>query len=89
MDDTAFVIFRAFRSVRPGGTGSRPVCSGEKENRRRPSGAFSGFAAQSAIVAAITALMVCMRFSASSNTMDCGPSKTSSVTSMQSMPNFS
>ena len=40
-------------------------------------------------VAAITALMVCIRFSASSNTMDAGDSNTSLVTSMQSMPNFS
>ena len=40
-------------------------------------------------VAAMTALMVCIRFSASSKTMDCAPSKTSSVTSMQSMPNLS
>ena len=40
-------------------------------------------------VAAITALMVCMRFSASSNTMDRGPSNTPSVTSMQSRPNCS
>ena len=39
-------------------------------------------------VAAITALMVCMRFSASSKTMDCADSKTSSVTSIASMPNF-
>ena len=37
----------------------------------------------------MTALMVCIRFSASSNTMEAGDSKTSSVTSMQSMPNFS
>ena len=37
----------------------------------------------------MTALMVCMRFSASSNTMDCGPSKTSSVTSMAVRPYFS
>ena len=40
-------------------------------------------------VAAITALMVCIRFSASWNTMDCGPVNTSSVTSMASRPNFS
>ena len=40
-------------------------------------------------VAAMTALMVCIRFSASSKTMECAPSKTSSVTSMQSMPNLS
>lgn len=40
-------------------------------------------------VAAMTALMVCMRFSASSKTMDWPPSKTSSVTSMQEMPNLS
>ena len=37
-------------------------------------------------VAAITALMVCMRFSASSKTIDCADSNTSSVTSMQSIP---
>ena len=37
----------------------------------------------------MTAFMVCMRFSASSNTMDRALSNTSSVTSMQSMPNFS
>jgi len=40
-------------------------------------------------VAAMTALMVCMRFSASSKTIDCDDSKTSFVTSMQSIPNFS
>ena len=40
-------------------------------------------------VAAMTALIVCMRFSASWNTMDCGPLKTSSVTSMASRSNFS
>ncbi len=40
-------------------------------------------------VAAMTALMVCIRFSASSKTMDASLSKTSSVTSMQSMPNLS
>ena len=40
-------------------------------------------------VAAMTALMVCIRFSASWNTMDCGPVNTSSVTSMASRPNFS
>ena len=41
------------------------------------------------MVATSTALMVCMRFSAWSNTMEAGPSKTLSVTSMQSMPNVS
>ena len=40
-------------------------------------------------VAAITALMVCIRFSASSKTMDWLPSNTVSVTSMQVRPNFS
>ena len=40
-------------------------------------------------VSAMTAFMVCMRFSASSNTMDRALSNTSSVTSIQSMPNFS
>ena len=40
-------------------------------------------------VAAMTALMVCMRFSASSNTMDWGLSNTSSVTSMAVRPYFS
>ena len=40
-------------------------------------------------VAAMTALMVCMRFSASWKTMLCLPVKTSSVTSMASRPNFS
>ena len=40
-------------------------------------------------VAAMTALMVCIRFSASWNTMDCGPVNTSSVTSMALRPNFS
>jgi hypothetical protein len=40
-------------------------------------------------VAAMTALMVCIRFSASSKTMDCFPSNTSSVTSMQEIPYFS
>ena len=47
------------------------------------------FIPHSARLAAMTALMVCRRFSASSKTMERGPSKTSSVTSMQSMPNFS
>ena len=40
-------------------------------------------------VAAITALMVCILFSASSNTRDCSDSKTSSVTSISVSPNFS
>jgi hypothetical protein len=40
-------------------------------------------------VATMTALMVCMRFSASSQTSDAGDSNTSSVTSSASMPNFS
>ena len=40
-------------------------------------------------VAAMTALMVCIRFSASSKTMEASLSKTSSVTSMQEMPNLS
>ena len=40
-------------------------------------------------VAAITALMVCIRFSASSKTTDWEDSKTSSVTSISVMPNFS
>ena len=40
-------------------------------------------------VAAMTALIVCMRLQASANTSDCGPSNTSSVTSMASRPNFS
>ena len=57
----------------------------ENKNRFRPEKAGTDFYS----VAAITALMVCMRFSASSKTMDWGPSKTSSVTSMQSTPNFS
>ena len=42
-----------------------------------------------ASVAAMTALMVCIRFSASSKTMERGDSNTSSVTSIQSMPNLS
>ena len=37
----------------------------------------------------MTALMVCIRFSASSKTMDWGLSNTSSVTYMASRPNFS
>ena len=37
----------------------------------------------------MTAFIVCMRFSASSKTMDCGPSKTSFVTSSASRPYFS
>ncbi len=41
------------------------------------------------IVATITALMVCMRFSASSQTIDASDSKTSSVTSSASRPYFS
>ena len=49
----------------------------------------AGGSADGQRVAAITALMVCIRFSASSNTMEAGDSNTSSVTSMQSMPNFS
>ena len=44
---------------------------------------------RSARVAAMTALMVCRRFSASSKTIDCSLSKTSSVTSMAVRPNFS
>ena len=41
------------------------------------------------MVAAMTALMVCIRFSASSKTMEASLSKTSSVTSIQSIPNLS
>ena len=37
----------------------------------------------------MTALIVCMRFSASSKTTDCGPANTSSVTSISVMPNLS
>jgi hypothetical protein len=44
---------------------------------------------QSPNVATITALMVCIRFSASSKTSDASDSKTSSVTSRASIPNFS
>ena len=40
-------------------------------------------------VAAITALIVCIRFSASSNTTDWPDSNTSSVHSISVMPNFS
>ncbi len=40
-------------------------------------------------VAYITALIVCMRFSASSKTRERGPSKTSLVTSISGRPNFS
>ena len=39
-------------------------------------------------VAAITALIVCILFSASSNTSDCSDSKTSSVTSISVILNF-
>ena len=45
--------------------------------------------AQAARVATRMALIVCIRFSACSKTIDAGDSKTSSVTSMQSIPNFS
>ena len=37
----------------------------------------------------MTALIVCMRFSASSKTIEAGDSKTSSVTSSAVSPNFS
>ena len=69
--------------------------SQEEEDRvgagihRRESAAFRIVPAagqQSVSVAAMTALMVCMRFSASSKTMDWGPSNTSSVTSMAVRP---
>ena len=40
-------------------------------------------------VATMMALMVCRRFSASSKTIEASDSKTSSVTSMLSSPNFS
>ena len=40
-------------------------------------------------VAAMTALMVCIRFSASSKTMEALPRNTWSVTSRASRPNFS
>ena len=40
-------------------------------------------------VATMTALIVCIRFSASSKTSEAGDSKTSSVTSSASIPNFS
>ena len=49
----------------------------------------SAFKNQSPNVATMTALMVCIRFSASSKTMLFLPSKTSSVTSMPSKPNCS
>ena len=61
-----------------------PLLSSLKNSRGARHGSFSY-----AIVAAITALMVCIRFSASSNTIDCGPSNTSSVTSIQGSPNLS
>ena len=41
---------------------------------------------ESGMVATSTALIVCIRFSAWSKTIEAGDSKTSSVTSMQSMP---
>src|SRR5262249_32471214 len=41
------------------------------------------------IVATMTALIVCRRFSASSQTTQAGDSKTSSLTSSDSIPNFS
>ena len=40
-------------------------------------------------VATMTALIVCIRFSASSQTSDAGDSKTSSLTSSDASPNFS
>ena len=45
--------------------------------------------AGSPIVATMAALMVCSRFSAWSNTMEAGDSKTSSVTSSASSPRLS
>ena len=64
----------------PAGSGAR---SPQIEAQR------SGFDLTIYSVAAMTALMVCIRFSASSKTMEAGLSKTSSVTSMAVRPNFS
>jgi len=86
--------FRASREVWNRQT--RALCEdrGKPGTKRRPEAAeaasgrrFGCTAAYS--VAAMMALMVCMRFSDSSKTMDCGPSKTSFVTSMLVRPNFS
>ena len=67
----------------PAGQIGCPHCGPEKRPPR-----FEAVLVFYARVAAMTALMVCIRFSASSKTMDAALSKTSSVTSMQSMPNF-
>ena len=60
-----------------------------KQTRRSALMRIGGFAFGSGAlysVAAMTALMVCIRFSASSKTMDREPSNTSSVTSMAVKP---
>ena len=54
-----------------------------------PPSAITMRIAQSPSVATSSALIVCIRFSASSNTSEAGDSNTSSVTSSASIPNFS
>jgi len=66
----------------------RVIRSATKKSRGVSLGSFLLFYS-TANVAAITALMVCIRFSASSKTMERSLSKTWSVTSIQSMPNLS
>ena len=80
-----FGALRARRSPFPGTGTPRPSSHAPSPRAstwpRRP-------LAYSPRVATITALMVCIRFSASSKTMLAGLSKTSSVTSTPSRPNL-
>ena len=82
----AGLLRRVFRRVPRAVCGSTCVLSRQRQNafkkleRRVPAPPFYFISSY------ITALMVCIRFSASSKTMDWGDSNTSSVTSMASRP---
>lgn len=59
------------------------------ETLRNHFGSYIKFYLLSVSVAAMTAFIVCIRFSASAKTRDCALSNTSSVTSIELRPNFS
>ena len=73
---------------RPEHSGMALLTADSKTPRSSRSGALL-FRLPYFISSYMTALMVCIRFSASSKTMEAGDSNTSSVTSMASRPNFS
>jgi hypothetical protein len=69
-----------------------PVCRTDKKEPSFLTAPFTLYILyylSSVSVAAMTAFIVCMRFSASAKTTDCALSNTSSVTSIESRPNFS